>query len=204
MVMYKMFLMFTLATSLVSTPYIYTTETVPIEPGTYPVIVYYDNNGKEVSTISNTTIGSSNFVGYGDVAIDASDIYTTKDQELTTQFLITNSQVKAWNTKDNSSYNIDKIVVEQVEEDMYTVSFQTLYEITTTINVYLVEEEQIYTMYSSDEEESYLNHYVNENYLGFLFVVALIILCIVALILFISAQYSMKKQMNDVLKLMKR
>lgn len=202
--MYKILMAFTMLVSLVNDPYIYTTETVPVEPGTYPVVVYYDNNGNRIATVSKTTIGSSNFISDGDIAIDATDIYTTKDQELTTQFLLRNSKVKAWNTNDNSTYNINGINVVEVDKDTFAVTFETINEVSTTINVYIVDNEKLYSMYSSEGDEQYTSYYMHENYLGFLFVIALVILFVAAVVLFVSAQIKMKKQMNNVLMITKR
>lgn len=202
--MFKMLVMFSAIVSLVNEPYLYTTKTVPVEPGTYPVVVYYDNNGKTVSTISKTTIGSSNFISIGDIAIDANDIYTTKEQELTSQFLLTNSKVKAWNKSDNVSYNINKISVNEIDNQKTEVTFETINEVSTTINVYIVDDEKLYSLYSSKSDEKFTRYYMHENYFGFLFVLGLVILFIVAVWLFISAQIKMKKQMNHVMKIAKK
>lgn len=202
--MYKIALIVSIALRLLNNPIIFTPETVPVEPGTYFVEVYYDGPEGEVSTITRTTIGSKNFASEVDIAIDANDIYTTKDQELDADFLLTQSNAKAWNLQNDERYAIDKINAVQIDEKTFEVEFSTVKDVSTTINVYIVDNSAIYNPFLVEANEEYVEHYVYENYITFFILIVITIILIIALLLLFDAQIRVRKQLKSILTISKK
>lgn len=183
---------------------VFTPETIPTEPGTYNVKYYYDGEKGQIETVAKVTIGSENFFSYEDIAIDANDIYTTRDQELTPAFLFTSSKVKVWNMQTDEKYKVDEVSVEMVNEDQYKATFVSVGEISTTINVYIIERDELYKNYLQDADDKFNEHYIDSNFSGFIFVVILLILFISVIIMYFLSQHKARKQLMLTHKLINK
>ncbi|MFV0498975.1 MAG: hypothetical protein ACK5NF_02960 [Bacilli bacterium] len=197
--MFKLVFALTFLINTTVTDFIFTEDTLPIEPGTYKVGIKSKNN--EIDTVINTTITSQGVVSSGDIAIYAEDIYTTRNQELDSSFLIRESKVRAWNKKSGDNYEIIGVSVKENSPDKIKVTFTTLEDVSTTISVNIIDSKQLYSRYYQSKEEHYENYYVSNKWITFILLPLLYISLIVLIgLIFIVHRkiYSKMKKINFI------
>lgn len=188
----------TLLVSILTTTF--TTETVPVEPGTYSVVVSYNGEEGNAEKTIRTTIGSDNFFNVDDIAIDAQDIYTTKHQELNSAFLLTESKAKAWNLKNDEVYKIEKINVEEVDSKHYIVTFTTIQNVSTKINVYVIDKKELYNQYKQAPIKQYEKIFITENYTGLIILTILFVMIIISYAAFFISQFQIRIQKRIIVE----
>lgn len=178
----------------------FTTETIPVEPGTYSVHISYNGEEGSAEKTIRTTIGSDNFFNVNDIAIDAQDIYTTKHQELNSAFLLTESKAKAWNLKNDEVYQIEKINVEEMDSEHSIVTFTTLQNVSTKINVYIVDRKELYMKQINEPIIQYEKVFLVENFIDLSILMVLFILVFMSYIGFFISQFQIIKQKQIIVE----
>lgn len=109
------------------------------EPGTYPVITSYLEDGKELKKTVYVTIKGPNTVIDGNVAIDAKDFRLTIDQvkEISERKAIYYSDAKAWSTIDGTEKDITSVDLSnlRLSEGVFELTFSTREGVSKTVNV---------------------------------------------------------------------
>lgn len=161
---------------------IFTPDTAPLAPGNYPIEVYYQTDEEGVSSQITMTVGSENYVTKDNIAIDGNDITTITTQSLTNDFLINASEVRAWNTETAESYQITDVGIKQIDDTNYNVTFTTILDVSTTVNLQLLTQGEVNAKYIELNQGQFLHIYIVKGYLKFT-VLSIVILLLVSLIL---------------------
>lgn len=140
--MYKLLLILNILT--------FTSDTVPSDPGTYPVKIEYKDNGVEESKIIQLSVITTSTEVYEELAIDAHDFTVGESVNLSQELIIRLSKAKAWNLTTGENYDIERTEVMKISDEQYEVNLYSFKGIHKTINVFV--ETDYYSTLNLNEE----------------------------------------------------
>lgn len=168
---------------------IFTPETVPTSPGTYPVEIEYQDENIVVSEVIQFTIISTETVIEERIAIDAKDFTVGEDANLTQDLIVKLSNAKAWNMDTGEEYIIENVEIMKFDEELYKVTLYSFDDISTDINVY-VEKEYYNTMVLSEDKPLKLPTELKEFYSFQMITYFVVFLVLLFLVLILVRKYN--------------
>lgn len=129
---------------------VFTPETVPTEPGTYPVEIEYRDENVVATEVIQLTVISTDTVTEERIAIDAKDFTVGEDADITKDLVVSLSNAKAWNMDTGEEYVIDRMDLFRVDDELYRVTLYSFDDISADINVY-VEKDYYNTVVLTDD-----------------------------------------------------